>query len=612
MSPSQKAAAVARVEGFLLDGHSLNKSCELAQVPKASYKGWKSKLMSDGMIRDRRTEASGRKPKFQLTVEEINALRGLTAKHGSFAFAVEIFARCQECTDTTSEMIMEILAEAQRRECQPKFPVALQRIARSSDLEDDMIRGPKATLDHAKGSVKGMFWENEKGEIIPINPLSVWMLDDYSTNEPYIIPTEENGRRLCRQILAALDVYSSGWLGVHHVGRERDAYRVEDILRFILNLIDAQGTMPEALMLEQGRWKAEAILGIEHPDFSGRRWGGLKDLFHVIHGFTSRHKAALESNFRILQTALRLSGRSIGSFRGEMESGTKSYLAVQKGKIDPVKAGFLTTGDSSQIHLDAMAYLNSRAKMRKAFDGRHLIPDVLLQDPWTARPLPYEERWRFHPVKKIATVKNNMIEVRAGEHYTGHFIFRVNGVKENVYLQSGHKVFVAFDPLKLHLGAAIANADQSTLNRDAWRMGQMMIPAAPAYEMTPQFSFRPRTLETTALKKTQAAVASMFKAIKPFCKPGLAISHVADGKGNSQETRRNEPPTANPAPQNRQELPEFGVREASRPTSGPFSGEHPTRRETAPKSRISTDLDDLDETAILAAEQEMSAQGWGE
>lgn len=609
MSPSEKAAAVARVDQYLLAGQSLNAACKLASVPKASYKGWKRKLDAHGLIRDDRTLSSGRKAKFQLTETETNALRGLTMKHNSFAFAVEVFARSPQCSDATSEMITSVLTEAQRHQRQPKFPLALQRLARSSDLEDDMIRGPKAADGHADGSTKGMFWETLEGELRPIGPMAVWQLDDYSTNQPYAIPTLENGQRLCRQILAALDVYSSGWLGVHHVGRERDAYRVEDILRFILHLIDAHGTMPEALMLEQGRWKAEAILGIELPDGSGRRWGALNDLFHVIHGYTSRHKAALESNFRILQTALRLSGRDIGSYRGEMEGGTKSYLKVQNGKLDATRAGFLTQADSSQIHEEAMQYLNARGKYRKAFGGRHLVPDALLNDLWTPRPLPAGERWRFHPVKKLASVKGNFVECRAGEHYEGHFIFRVNGILDDIYFQPGHKVLIAFDPLHLERGAILANAERGTLNRCGWRMGQNLL-TAPPYEMTPQFSFRPHQVETAPQKKANAAVVSSFKAIRPFCKPGLAITHMADGRGQSAEIRRNENPDAvlgrDPGAE------PFAANSANplRGISEVKTTSDRTRSQAPPKNATSRVFSETDESELEAAERDLALKGY--
>lgn len=345
------------------------------------------------------------------------------------------------------------------------------------------------------------------------------------------------------------------------------------------------------------------------PDMSGRRWGGLHELFHVIHGYTSRHKAALESNFRILQTALRLSGRSIGAYRGEMESGTKSYLKVQDGELDPVRAGFLTRADSSRIHEQAMQYLNARPKFRKAFGGKHLVPDSLLAGDFTPIPLPHNERWRFHPVKRLATVRGNFIECRATEHYEGHFIFRVNGVGKDVHFQPGHRVFIAFDPLNLHLGAAIANADTSTMNRQGWRMGQMLLLNAPVYEMTPQFSMRPRYIETAAQRKALAAVTSDFKAIRPFTKSGLAITHMADGKGRSTEIRRNDPNQNFEPSKMDSETANLGSREASRSPRDLIPAHDRSgspRRATAP---IRNDLPTLNEQDLERQEAELMKEG---
>ncbi len=610
MTPSEKAAAVARVDNLLVQGLSLNKACAQAAVAKANYQAWRAKLNAHGLIKDGRTEGSGRKPKFQLTEAETNALRGLTAKHGSFAFAVEVFARSAECSHATAEMISETLAGAQRKECQAKWPLALQRLARSSDLEDDALRGPKAAMSHAQGNTKGMFWQDADGHLRALSPYGVWQLDDYSANEPYVIPTAEQGQRLCRQVLTSVDVYSSAWLGFHHVGRERDAYRGEDIARFMLHLMDAHGTMPEAVMFEMGAWNSNVVHGVEIPGTNGRRWGAWREIFHVVNGFTSRFKAALESNHRMLQTALRLSGRSLGSYRGEMESGTKAYLKIQDGKLDPTAAKFLPQDDSSQIHAEAGQYLNARPKLRRAFGGKHLVPDQLLQSAWTPRPLPTCERWRFYPIKKQASVRGNFVEVRATEHYADHFIFRVNGVSE-VYFQPGHRILIAFDPLALHLGAVIANGDASTLNRAGWRMGQILLTAAPLYEMTPQFSFRPRHTETEPLRKTNAAIRSAFKAIRPFTLPGLAITTQTDGRGTVQEIRLNDPAQPTLRGGLATETPPRGSANGLQAVRDDRWHDDSTTPRQGLKTSPSTNRLDLDADALAAAELALSQEGWG-
>lgn len=603
MTHSEKSAAVHRVQEHLAGGRSLNAACAAAGVPKASYLRWKAKLDNHGVIRDRRAVASGRRPKFSLTAEETAALRGLTLKHGSFAFAVEVFARSPQCRAATAEMILDVLTTAAAEQRQAKFPASLYRAAAPTEMEEDLLRGPKAAGNHAVGSVKGLFWEDEDGERRPMRPMSTWVLDDYSANQPY-----QAQDRLCRQVLAGLDLYPSAWIGFHHVGRERDAYRAEDILRFILNLIDGHGTMPENMMLEKGRWDSIAIHGVEMPDNSGRCWGALDDLFRITHGFTSRFKAALESNFRILQTALRLSGRDIGSYRGEFEKATDAVARVNAGKADAGAAGFLTQDESSLIHAEAGQYLNGRPKMRRALGGRHLIPDTLSAEPWTPRPLPESERWRFYPIKRLATIRGNFVEVRA-EHYDGHFIFRVNGIDDAVHFQPGHRVFLAFDPLNPHLGAVIGNADTSSKNRESWRMGQLLLTAAPLWEMTPQFSFRPRSLEMEPTRKAAAAVRAAFRAIKPFCKPGLAVVSRHDGQGRGAEIRQND---FSPRPEIAATTPRMPLAESADRVPGVESGgalSSPSRGIAPRQARNSPVAPDPDETALAELEAAILAEG---
>jgi hypothetical protein len=353
--------------------------------------------------------------------------------------------------------------------------------------------------------------------------------------------------RLCRQMLVCNDLYSGMWLGVETIGRERDAYRAEDILRFILHCIDAHGTMPQRLILERGRWDSKAVHGVEVWD--GQRhvlWGGLGELMEISNGFDSRHKAALESNLNPLQTALAHTGTDIGRKRGEFELATNKYLAVQQGRLDPRAAGFLEQGASLDLHAKAMDELNRRPKTRAAFD-KQVVPMDLFDDAIVARPLPACERWRFYPVKREATIRRGgLIEVAVKE-YPRSFIFAVNGVNDDVCLENGYAVLIAFDPARPDLGCHVANAEMGAKNRHGYGFGQKII-QAPVYEDVPMWS--ERGVEGPALKKRAASAhRAGFAGIKRHLgdhRPMRIVQQLSEDGRVARISNRGEEPAGEP------------------------------------------------------------------
>ena len=531
VSPHIKAQVLAAVRQRLAAGDPLSRVALDVRIPKGTLSKW---LASDRLHAD--YSRCGRPRKFALTVEESTVLRGLALKHESFALAIELFAHltdCQPATRATIQAELDLAAQEQRR---PRWPDSLRAEILPRGEELALLRGPKTFGSTEHSPRKGMFYEAPDGTRIPFFAYDVWTMDDYSTNQPYVVTSEDGTPRLCRQVLACMDVYSAGWLSVEMIGRERDAYRGEDIVRFIQRTIDAQGTLPVCLLLERGRWDSQAIHGVPLDDLGleGKAWGALDDLFYIVHGFSSRHKAVIESSFNFLQTVLAHSGRDIGRVRGEYEAATKHYLAVQAGSRDPRAVGFIEQDAARAAHWQAMQLMNARSRERSAaeFAGRAIAPnDLLSTERDNVRPMPDAERWRFLPIKRIATVRGGFIETEV-THYGASFRFEVNGITD-LYVSNGHKVLIAFDPAMPSLGCYVANATPKC--REGWKIGQHIVTARHAEDVA-HFKMHKRRAGEDTKKRANAAARTSFAAINPH-KLGMTHTQAHNGAGHAVSTQ---------------------------------------------------------------------------
>lgn len=484
---------------------SLEWACARMKISRGTFYRYESHVkQGDSCVRER--NPGGRPAKFILTPEETIALRKLVARHeGSVEFAVPEFANDAACTHETREMINQELERAARLGRKPRWPVSLRRLVRVTTIELAQMRGQKSTGNLSMAPRIGLFHRDEAGEDHFIRAHSIWTMDDESANQPYLVPFAVHPDlrdrvdpryhfKLCRQALFALDIYSAAWLGVEAIGRERDQYRGEDILRFIQHLIDSQGTMPETLILEKGRWMGTAIHGISTHD--GKRdvmWGGLDELMRIEHKNDSRGKAWIETAFNFKQRAMAQSGEDVGRVRGEFESATKHWLQIQKqaamleegrlpeGLRDPLALGFMTQPQFEELHAQKMFELNCRSKQREGFD-RAVVPNDLMQNAITPRPLPDAERWRFLPVKDEAVIVRGGMIVKSVREY-GQFNFAVNGVLDDVHFENGYRVLIAFDPQMPERGCVVANAETGSKNRHGYKFGQVMLTAPPLHRV---------------------------------------------------------------------------------------------------------------------------------
>lgn len=596
---------------------SMRRACEETGTPVATYKLWQAKhAATGGNLADGRRAASGRPAAISLTADETLALQQwFVRKEGSFAAAVEFFARAPECLPATRQWIKARLEAARKAERHPVWPISLRRLAQTPAGFAEHYQGPKA-VQHA--APVGRYDHTVKlpdGRTVPLVCGFAWSFDDYSTNSPYILQYADGKERLCRQILCGLDVANRGWIGHLHVGKERDQYTAADVLDVIRLCIEGQGHQPRVIILEQGRWKGNAVRGIEIDGKGGRRWGSIEDAgIILLYQYSSRGKTEVEGNFDPLQTFLAGEAAEIGRFRGQLERETKNSLAINRGSRNARACGFLTLTESADLHDRMMGLLNDRPKQWEAL-GRVVSPNALLaEQPFTKRPLNPEHRWLFFPVKDLAVVRDNGFVAKSvdGKKWT----FHVNGVLPDVHLPNGYRLLIAFDPERPELGCHVANGETGTVNRQGYRLGQCLLAAAPLLQATPRIDLsvlREDEDDNASYKARKGAIKTAraaYRTILPDGKRGLRTDSARNRQGDRVEIRSGAPETAPAA--NADHAPECGGGrggsriDATRPGRAAGVDTAPPRqtRLKSPANRTPDpdDADDLDamEAAFLA------------
>ena len=430
---------------------------------------------------------------------------------------------------------MAELDHAARRRRQPNWPLSLRQAGHVTVEEEALFRGPKHFGEVELVERRGNTWIDEEGSRHVLAPNSIWESDDMSLNEPFSYTDPETGRiRTGRQTLCTIDVFSAAWLGATPIGRDRDAYRMEDIADFMWHCVQAHG-LPLLWRLERGCWENTFVDGVPIPGTTSETWGGLDGVMRIVHTFKSRGKGLIESSFNLLQDLTAHRSLTIGRSRGEFEAATKAFLRAGRGN-EREASKFWEIGQAADELVNAMERFNLRPKTRRAFGRDTVVPADLYREA-PMRRCPESEAWRFLPIKRMATVRQGCIECVV-DHYPLPFRFRLNGC-DGIYLEHGHSVFIAFHPGRPMEGCHVFNAERGTRNRDGMAMGQRIGLAVMA-EDAPQINLRPEAREFSARKNANAAVRTEFREIAKAGgrEPAVSRSEVRDGWGQSAEIRR--------------------------------------------------------------------------
>lgn len=320
------------------------------------------------------------------------------------------------------------------------------------------------------------------------------VMDDMSTNQPFYCDVIEGGQVkqtiLSRQGLYAMDEATWRWLGVELVARPREAYRAEDILRFVHRLMAEHGKF-DVLVLEQGIWRARSIAGYRldeggvveedwdraemSPEERTNLAAGLQGIGVRIEYVTSARGKIIEGAFGHLQPVLATFTRefqNIGAHAGEFERPAKQLRRVRAGSHYAGDLCFAPMDDLRDRIVDAMQWINARK--RDCAGG--VSSDAAWMRDMDLRELPRladYERAAFLPETRERQLRGGAIHFNSG--LTGYrFSFRAGDVF--AWLGDGYRVLVKFDPCNPALGAAILNLEppDNPRNGNRLRVGQFV------------------------------------------------------------------------------------------------------------------------------------------
>lgn len=537
--PNQRLA-VARVDAFVSGGASLVQACLRAGVSRANYYRWKTSeaaLASANSApgtanRESKPAKRGRPTLVELTEAEIHRLRYWRLIRDSVPLALQEFLRDDLCRPEVAALVRSIWQKALARHKRPSWPLSIRRALQVTDAEKANFRGEKHRSQCEVTERRGAWWIDEDGHEWPLEPNTIWESDDMSVNEPFRFYDAASAReRLGRQTLQTKDVCSYKNLYVTHVGRERDAYRVEDIADHAWDLVSTYG-MPVMWRIECGVWDNAFFFGVKLAD--GTLWGGIDQLIHIRQKFTSRGKGNIEGGFDHQQrwTAHGPKGDiiSIGRSRGEFEQATKLYLKAQQTGDEATLRRFWTVEQSANFLQQALTEMNRTPVQRLMHGNRFLIPDELYGEP-VQRQVPKGEEWRFLPVKKERVVSQGAIDIKV-DHYAVPFRFRINGAAgmNGHHLDHGHRILVAFHPGRPQEGLHVFNGDRSAKNREGFSFGELIglaeyLPERPSENLAGPGDHSSRKRERSAVRlEGRAIVSGTARATRK--------SHAQDGLGN--------------------------------------------------------------------------------
>jgi len=420
-----------------------------------------------------------------------------------------------------------------------------------------------------------------------------WVFDDMSLNQPFWAAVD--GRILfSRQGLYALDHRSLRWLGKMLVLRPREAYRAEDILRF-LRLLFQQYGKPDMLVFERGVWHSRKIRGFriteteavmedefERPEMDPAARNDLADGLAAI-GVqvvfaNSAHGKIIETCFNHFQDVAAIKLRrfvNIGRHAGEFEAAAKRLRQVRTftrsaGELgrSPASTGFAPAQEASDLIDQVFAHINGKV------NSRGEVPDEV----WAAavgagegqqgtRPLPAYQPTDLHvflPEKREQIIRAGKVTVQVnGEPHD----FRAAWM---VQLGHGYKVYLRFDPAEPTLGAAIYNREAGSNNRRledparGYRQGELIGYAswempAPSLDVTHARGVEAQPIEQfygagvvdqgdTIRKRQEKLVATFYSAMPRPGLPAVKSREARDGAGRVVRVEDESPSTKHQAP----------------------------------------------------------------
>ena len=282
-------------------------------------------------------------------------------------------------------------------------PASLDRFLRRITPElESRIRGPKHFQLHGLLSRKDTTIRFPDGTRAEMPAGFCWVFDDMSVNQPFWTKVEDQ-LLFSRQGLYSIDRRSKRWLGKMLIARPREAYRAEDILRFVRALCELYGK-PDCIIFERGVWHSRSIRGYRLIQDGGETSGaeeefqrpemttedtamlssGLEAIGIRIVYAKSAHDKIIETAFNFLQDIVAIKTReyiSIGRHAGEFELGAKRLRQARAESHTPDALGFIPLVTLSDRIDHAFTHING------LLNSNQEIPDHIWAADLQRRPL---------------------------------------------------------------------------------------------------------------------------------------------------------------------------------------------------------------------------------
>lgn len=537
---------------------SQNAACAALGYNSATISKKRARLIAGGLenLLDQRRTLSGRTPAVVLAEDERRRAQWHNLRKGSQRLALEACLAENAFSADTAAAVRHYLDRAATDRRPVSLPRALRRQVAVPAAVQARFRGQKHFEAVEASERRSLtFWDAARQCEVEAGPRDLYESDDESENEPFRFRDPATGEwRIGRQCLRTVSAVALRILGLTPLGREKDAYRDEDKLDHMLSVAEACGA-PRVWRLEKG-WETTALIGVDlgralkDARYAGQRWGALP--FQLDFVPRSRAKAAVEGSFNHSQRlAAHEFGVEIGRYRSEFEASQKLLRQAQDGQPAAL-AQFPELAASADFQAAVCARFNAEPKMRQALGRQMLVPDEM----WFAtakRELAATERWRFLPVKVLATVTHGGVQISA-PHYPLPFRFRVNGQgayrEGQGFLAHGYRVLCAFHPARPEEGCHLASAETGPLNTAGHRVGEFLC-LAPFWVRVPNAVLGEGELPERfrgQAQKANAAVRREFREIAAAGARGARTSLAQDGHGRRAEVRVGLTPAAQMAP----------------------------------------------------------------
>ena len=571
------------------------------------YQRWRDHGRTPGALADGRRGVAGakscvgRKQCGYVTEEEKADIQGFTRKVPGFhcVTALLLYARSLKCR--RPELREAILRPRKSRHSMPEWLMKAATLPANARLKETGERRYRAEAFSVK---RGGFEVMDDGIQREIEAGDWWLFDDMSQNNPFwfenVLADEDDelARKqqvsICRQSLMAMDLRSGRWLGCELVGRSRDSYRAEDILRFFFRLFVLYGLPRRGIILENGIWRCKVIAGnydktieISKED-QERVIGGLRSLgIEVRHAIDAKGKALIESGFRHYQTlaAATIDGLYIGRGIGDHERGMKLFVRARAGVVHPTGANMLHI---DQANVEASRVMGLCNEMQKEGDIQNGVPDEVWDKSLAAnplRPMPMEKLYVLMPTQREVKIRGGHVRPKVN----GRELCFINA-ERFALLGNDYRLRVHFDASEPMLGAWVFNLETSTQNTDGYKVGQFICKADFAEE-APQVAYSGYVDDNIRRRKAfNGAVRIAFSTPARNGHKVTTAHEVRDGRGRVVRVEHGASAGLHDAAQ----LLPGGGRRAGNPRSDELAAQAKALKESRRPKTPEIDVDDLE------------------